>query len=260
MITGRTVERFLASLNPTGRLNSEEGFLHGSGAVKVHGICVCWMATRSAIQYAVAQHCNLIICHEALTFYDYPLWASDPAGEPWLSDRARLQLLDAHHISVLRVHSTVDPTHIGPGLWEVLGLPAPQFSGWAYSHHTVAPITVANLAARARTALGMTHLRVTGDLTRVITELGTAWGGLGLDRHLRTWVKELLPRGIEALLVGETSDFAQRFASENEVALIATCHSASEDPGLRRLAAALAARFSETKVVFRAQEIPWTTC
>lgn len=259
MITGHTVEQFLATFNPAGRLNPEEGFLYGSGEGPVRGICVCWMATWFAIEHAIAEDCNLIVCHEALTFYDYPVWAADPPGEPWAIDRARLELLDSHHISVLRVHSTVDPTHVGPALWDAISLPSPQVSWWASSCHTVEPTTVADLAVRVRKALGMSHLRVSGDLARVITEVGTAWGGGGLDRHIDDWVANLLPCGIEALIVGETSDFAQRFALESDVALIATCHSASEDLGLRRLADDLAGEFPEINVTFRPQEIPWTT-
>jgi len=258
MITGHIVEQFLATFNPQGHLNSEEGFLHGSGDNEVQGICVCWMATQLAINYTIAEGCNLIICHEALTFYDYPVWAPDPPGQPWAIDQARLDLLDAHNISVLRVHSTVDPTHIGPALWDAIGLPEPQFCGWAYSQHKVNPTAVADLATRVQEALGMSHLRVTGELDRVVTNVGTAWGGGGLDRHIDVWVMHLLPRGIEALIVGETNDFAQRFAIENDIVLIETCHSASEDPGLHRLAQDLSQQFPEVRVIFRPQEIPWT--
>ncbi len=259
MITGQSVKEFLSTFNPSGELNSEEGFLYGSGTDEVQGICVCWMASRAAIEYAAQHQCNLIVCHEALTFYDYPLWAANPPGPPWPVDQVRLDLLDAYGIAVLRVHSTVDPTHVGPTLWEIIGLPEPEFRGWAYSQHNITPITVGTLAIRVREALGMAHLRVTGDTEQVVSNVGTAWGGGGLDRHIDIWVEHLLPRGIQALITGETSDFAQRYALDNGVALIETCHSASEDPGLARLAGDLAKRFSTVPVLFRPQEIPWTT-
>jgi len=259
MLTGHCVEKFLASFNPNNRLNAEEIFLHGNGEQEVCGICVCWMATVPAIAYAIEHHCNLIICHEALTFYDYPLWVSDASDQPWPVDQRRLTLLRSHNISVLRAHSTIDPTHIGPALRESIGLPTPQFQGWAFSQHTVAPVSVADLAARTAEALEMDHVRVTGTLGRIVTNVGMAWGGLGLDRHINSWVKHLLPRGVEALIVGETNDFAQRYATESNVALIETCHSASEDPGLQRLAEDLSAQFPTVEVVFRPGEIPWTT-
>lgn len=260
MPSGYDVEQYLSSFNGNGRLNEEEIFLYGSGLEEIRGICICWMATAPAIKFAASEDCNLIICHEALTFYDYPVWASwVTVKEPWESDRTRLKLLEKHGISVLRVHSTVDVTHVGPALWDALELPAPQFSGWAYSHHTVGPVTVAELAARLRRALPIDRVRMTGDPARTVTEIGTCWGGGGLDRNMRIWVEYLFQRGIEALIVGETCDFAQRFALESGIALLEGGHSATEDPGLRRLAKDIGRHLPDTKVVFRPQEVPWVT-
>jgi putative NIF3 family GTP cyclohydrolase 1 type 2 len=259
-MTGNDVQAYLSTFNEQGQLNSEEGFLFGNGDEQVDGICVCWMATTPAVAYAASQGCNLIVCHEALTYWDYPLWKGMvKTTEPWESDRRRLALLEDKGISVLRAHSTVDPTHVGPVLWEVLGLGAPQFSGWVYSHHTVEPITVAQLAQRIRNGLDLTHVRVTGDPLRSVSEVGTCWGGGGLDRNMRLWVEHLFDRGIEALIVGETCDFAQRFAMENDLPLLEAGHSASEDPGLRRLSEDMHRQFPETKVLFRPQEVPWVT-
>ena len=64
-----------------------------------------------------------------------------------IQDKTRLAFLEDQNITVLRAHSTVDATHVGPALWDALGLAPPVFSGWVYSHHTVEPITVAQLAA-----------------------------------------------------------------------------------------------------------------
>ena len=259
-MTGNDVEAYLATFNESGKLNSEEVFLSGSSDAEVRGICVCWMVTLPAAAYAAAQGCNLIVCHEALTYWDYPLWKPMvKATEPWESDRRRLAFLEDQGIAVLRAHSTVDVTHVGPALWDALGLPAPVFSGWVYSHHSVEPITVAQLAARIRGGLDLNEVRVTGDPLRSVSEVGTCWGGGGLDRNMRLWVEHLFDRGIEALIVGETCDFAQRFAMENDLPLLEAGHSASEDPGLRRLAEDLARRFPDTTVRFRPQEVPWVT-
>ena len=259
-MTGNDVAQYLATFNKNGKLNDEEGFLFGTGNDEVQGICVCWMATTPAIAQAIAEGCNLVVCHEALTYWDYPGWkANVKATEPWESDRKRLALLEANRVSVLRAHSTVDPTHVGPALWDALDLPEPQFSGWVYSHHTIEPTTVAGLAARIRTGLDMDHIRVTGDPQRQVSEIGTCWGGGGLDRNMHIWEENLFDRGIEALIVGETCDFAQRFAMENDLPLLEAGHSASEDPGLERLAEDMQNRFTGTKVVYRRQEVPWVT-
>ena len=162
-------------------------------------------------------------------------------------------------MTVLRAHSTVDVSHVGPALWDALALPPPEFSGRVYSHHSVEPVTVEVLAARMRQVLGIDHVRVSGDPTRTVTEIGTCWGGAGLDRSMHLWEAHLFPRGVQALIVGETCDFAQRFALESGVALLEGGHSTTEDPGLRRLAGDIGNRFAETKVIFRPQEIPWRT-
>ena len=259
-MTGNEVAEYLASFNDKGALNPEEGFLFGDGGASVRGICVCWMATTPAVAFAVAEGCDLIVCHEALTYWDYPVWkASVQSTERWECERKRLAMIEANGIAVLRAHSTVDPTHVGPALWDAIGLGEPRSSGWVYSHHTIEPTTVAELAARIRSGLGLDRVRVTGDPQRRVTEVGTCWGGGGLDRNMHLWEEHLFDLGIEALVVGETCDFAQRFAMENDLPLLEAGHSASEDPGLQRLADDIQQRFPDTKVVYRRQEIPWAT-
>jgi putative NIF3 family GTP cyclohydrolase 1 type 2 len=260
MLRASEIEQYLSTFNQKGRLNEEEGFLYGSGDDEVRGICVMWMATAPALAYAAGQDCNLIVCHEAVTLGDYPLWADRVETEgPWACDVARTDLIERHRLTILRGHSTVDPTHVGPALWDILELPAPRFSGWAYSLHTVEPITVARLAERVRSGLGLDHVRVTGDPMQTATEVGTAWGGVCLDRNMHIWLAHLLPRGMEVLIAGEVSDFSQRVAAETGIPMIEAGHSPSEDPGLRRLAEDIGRAFPDTKAIFRPQEVPWVT-
>ena len=80
-----------------------------------------------------------------------------------------------------------------------------------------------------------------------------------MDRNMHIFVKQLLPRGIEAIIVGETNDFTQRVALESGIALLEGGHSATENPGLRRLADDVARHFSEIKVIFHPVEVPWMT-
>ncbi len=256
----RQVEAYLAIFNEQGRLNEEEGFLYGSGDDEVQGICVMWMASAAALEYAAKQGCNLIVCHEAVTFWDYPVWQDrSPIHEPWLCDRRRLAVIEQHGLTILRAHSTVDPTHVGPALWQAVGIGEPSFSGWVYSHHQIEPTTVARLAERTRRGLGLDAVRTTGDPLRACTEVGTCWGGGGMDRNMHHIVEHLLPRGVEVVIVGETNDFTQRMAMDSDIALIEAGHSPSEDPGLRRLADDLAVKFPQTRVIFRPQEVPWVT-
>jgi putative NIF3 family GTP cyclohydrolase 1 type 2 len=113
------------------------------------------------------------------------------------------------------------------------------------------------LAKKVSSGLGMPSLRVTGDPDRRVRRVGTMVGGLGLDRHIRTWETHLMGRGVDVIVAGETNDFAQRFAIDSGIALIETCHSASEEPGLSRLANDLAVRFPAARFVFHKEVIPW---
>ena len=253
------VENYLSKFNENGKLNAEEIFLYGGPEDSVNGICVCWMVSSGAITYAAEQRCNLLVCHEAVTYYDYPVWAGNyESAGPWESDKKRLELIKRHQMTVLRVHSTVDPTHVGPALWKAVGLPEPFFRGWAYSCHTVKAITVRQLAEKVKAGLGLEHIRITGDPERVVNKVGTIWGGGGLDRNMHIWHTHLLPKGAEVIIVGETNEFAQRCALDSGIALLEAGHAGSEDPGLEQLARDVACQFPDTKVVFRAQEPAWT--
>ena len=246
---------YISSLNPTGKLGGEEGVLYGRNNADVSGILVTWMATVAAITHAISESCQLILCHEALTFHDYFPSASSP--EPWTADRARQSLLEKNDIAVVRAHSTVDPTHVVPGFVKTIGLSSPVKQGNVWSFHQENPVKLKSLVERISAGLGMRRLRVTGNPRQTVSRIGTMVGGLGLDRHLVSWERHLMGLGTEVIIAGETNDFAQRFAIDSGTALIETCHSASEEPGLAALANDLESHFGDTRVVFHKEVIPW---
>ncbi len=248
---------YLVSLNPAGKLGGEEGLIYGKHNRSTEGILIAWMATVAAIEEAILENCQVIVSHEALTFHNYFPNASSP--EPWSADRARLSLLEKHALSVIRAHSTVDPTHIVPAFIKAIGLTEPIRSGHVWSFHEEPPISLQELAKRAAAGLKMDRLRVTGAPERIVTRVGTMVGGLMQDRHIDAWEKHLVDLGIEVIIGGETNDFAQRFAIDSGIALIETCHSASEEPGLKILAQDLRLAFEGTMVVFHKEVIPWVT-
>ena len=248
---------YLVSLNRAGKLGGEEGLIYGEHNNRAEGNLVTWMATVNAIEHAISENCQIILSHEALMFHNYFPNASSP--EPWSADRARLTLLEKHALSVIRAHSTVDPTHIVPAFIKIVGLTEPIQSGHVWSFHEEPPISLQDLAKRTATALKMDRLRVTGAPERIVTRVGTMVGGLMQDRHIDAWEKYLMHLGVEVIIGGETNDFAQRFAIDSGIALIETCHSTSEEPGLQLLAKDLRTVFEDTKVVFHQEVIPWVT-
>jgi putative NIF3 family GTP cyclohydrolase 1 type 2 len=246
---------YLASWNPDHKLNGEEGVLHAGADVDIRGLLVSWMPTVSAIRRAIREGCQMIVCHEALTFHDYFPNASTP--DPWTADRARLALLREAALTVVRAHSTVDPTHVVPGFIRAVGLSPPLERGQVWSFHREEPIPLKGLAKRVAAGLGMGSLRVTGEPDRLVSRVGTMVGGLGQDRHLRSWERHLMGLDPDVIVAGETNDFAQRFAIDSGIALIETCHSASEEPGLQVLAGDLGSRFPDVRVAFHREVVPW---
>lgn len=132
--------------------------------------------------------------------------------------------------------------------------------GAGQSFHHEDPIDLRALTRKVADGLGMEGpLRHTGDPDRVVTRVGTMVGGLMQDRHIKSWETYLMEHDVEVIIGGETNDFAQRFAVDSGIALIETCHSASEEPGLRNLANDPKSQFDEVEVAFHSEAVPWAT-
>jgi putative NIF3 family GTP cyclohydrolase 1 type 2 len=70
-------------------------------------------------------------------------------------------------------------------------------------------------------------------------------------------VDEAILAGADAIICGETLDYAFRAAVDADVALIETAHVNSENPGVREYARLLAAKLTDTPVRFIDAGIPW---
>ncbi len=93
-----------------------------------------------------------------------------------------------------------------------------------------APMTVCDLTARVRSALGLKSLRVSsgadGEVTMVAAAAGSAKGLLG----------EIAASGAQAFVAGEIGHHLAVEAAENGIAAIEVGHFASERPGIAHLA------------------------
>src|ERR1035437_8963826 len=136
-MTAREVCQHIASLSPP--LGAEEGFRYGDSEAEVSGVLVCWMATLAAMQEAVAEGCNLLVCHEDLFF---PYAFLDPAFEKhitWPVNRARIKTMAEHDLVVYRSHSTLDRALICDEFSRALGLGESLVREGYYRLHEVAP-------------------------------------------------------------------------------------------------------------------------
>jgi putative NIF3 family GTP cyclohydrolase 1 type 2 len=233
----------------------EEGFKFGDPEAEVVGVFVCWMPTVAALQQAIAEHCNLVICHETLFF---PQSAPIDGERCWRTNRLRMQLMHQGDLVVYRAHGKLDRLCIFEGFAAALGLDAVH-SGEGFARvFSLPPTRLATLAERAKQVTGMPIVRVTGDLERQVTRVGLPWGGLGLFVNI-TFMQRLVEHGAEAGICGETDEYAMRFAEDAGLALIETSHAACENVGLRCFAAMLREARPGLKVVFHESGPGWRT-
>jgi putative NIF3 family GTP cyclohydrolase 1 type 2 len=250
----REVQDFLVALSPP--LGAEEGFRFGDPGLEVSGMLVTWMATCDAIRSAADNGRNLIICHED------PFFGGSGSGAPetsitWRVNRDRIGLCARHDIAILRAHGTLDRLCVVDEFARAAGLRGSDIREEGLARiFTIPEIRLGDFAVCVRDNLRLRRLRVVGDLDRRVTKVGVAVGGIGLSVNIAFW-ETLLRHGAQAVLVGETDEYAMRYALDNDIAVIETSHAASENPGLRRFCDILRERFPGAPLDFFECAVPW---
>jgi putative NIF3 family GTP cyclohydrolase 1 type 2 len=250
----RDIAQSIEALSPP--VGGEEGFKYGDPAAEVSGVLVCWMATIAAIEQAVAEGCNLIVCHEDVYF---PYAFMDAALEKhltWRVNRERIGRFARHGLTVYRSHCTLDRRFIVDAFPVALGLGEPAIREGYYLIFDTPPTPVRALAAQARDRLGLDNVRVTGDLDGIVTRLGLPVGGVGLSLNVG-FINALLDYGVDGLIAGEMDEYAMRYVVDAGVPMVETGHSASENPGLRRFCDELRAAHPGLRVAFHECDRPW---
>ncbi len=235
---------------------NDEGFKFGNPHARIKGVLVCWMCTLAAIQRAVAEGCNMIVCHEEM---HYPYAAFEPGLEKyltWTVNRQRIQALSRSEITVYRAHGMLDHYCILDDFAAELGLGSPTVSEGFYRIYDVEPRTVAQLTEQVKQVMDMDSVRVTGDPSRQVSRVGLPWGGLGLSVNI-SFVEGLLGYRPDVLIAGETDEYTMFYCRDADVPLIETSHAGSENFGLAHFADDLASVMPGTKVVFHRCPVPW---
>jgi putative NIF3 family GTP cyclohydrolase 1 type 2 len=248
-MTARNVVHFIEDQVP--QLSGEEGFQYGDPEAEVAGVVICWMATVPALRFAADHGCNLVIAHEATFQPD-----DSQRQYEWVPNRARREILDAHRIALFRSHWSADTICIFDEFARLLGLGEVSRGEGFYRVFAIEPTTVRRLADRAKQAMGLETIRVAGDLDKVVSRVGLAWGGLGLYSNVG-FLQKILENGADVAIGGESDDIAMRFALDSDLPFIETGHSVSENPGLRILSQQLAGAFPRLKVLFFENPLPY---
>ncbi len=234
----------------------DEGFKFGTPRAPVSGVLVCWMCTLAAIKRAVAEGCNMIVCHEEM---HYPYATFKPGLEKyltWTVNRQRIQALSHAEVTVYRAHGMLDHYCILDDFAAELGLSSPDVNEEFYRIYDIELHTVGQLVEQVKAAVGMDCVRVTGDLAREVSRVGLPWGGLGLSVNV-DFIEGLLAYHPDVLIAGETDEYAMFYCIDADVPLIETSHVASENFGLAHFAQDLAADLPSLKVVFHSCPVPW---
>ena len=259
MTTLSAILSYLAALNPRGALGSDEGLLFGAPNAEARKLIVCWMADEPAIRHAIAIGADAILAHEAL-FYPYGVLEEGKAPDflSWETNRARLRLLAAHGISVIRAHGTLDCLCVFDAFAELLGLGAPvQAVDDMLNIHEIEPMPYGALVEQVKRRVGLEALRAThGDPNRLVRRVGLPAGGLGLFVNVACQQK-LIAHGCDVLIAGEADNYGFRFASGAGIDMIETGHETSENPGLRQFARQLTEAFPQIEIDFYENQPPF---
>jgi len=251
MATIADIVGFLTEL--AGPLNRDEGIRYGKLTREVTGICVCWMATPEAIKFAHSKGANLMVCHEDLFLPYGKVEGSETAADflSWEINRGRLELLSKYAMAVMRLHGSLDKRCVLDAFARQLELGEPLVSKTDYVKvYQIEPVSISELTKRVKQLLNMDGIRAAiNDPNRSVSRIGLAWGGLGLFVNA-TFIQDLIANGCEALIAGETDNYAMRMALEAGVDIIETSHEVSESKGLRRFAHELANLCPDLEVFF----------
>lgn len=260
-MTAREVEQIILEMAPLeGAVQGDpNGLLFGDPQTPVTGIATTWTPTVRVLQEAAAEGLNLVLTHEIPFFPTAPTeWYRTLTEEERPHNLARRALLDRHGICICRCHSNWDcvvNTGIADSCARALGLGEPVYRARFVRMYAVEPQTLAQLAEHCKRRLGVPHVRVAGDLSRVVKKIGVAYGGFG---QMWSCVDEFIIEGAEAVIVGECIDYTIRAAVDAGLGLIETSHIGSENPGMRRFAHLLQERLPDLPVRFIDAGHPWT--
>lgn len=225
----------------------------------VTGIGVAWWITSGMLGEFPGQGLNMGITHEKIT---YPVPENYKWGMATATDEVPANIRIAGlcrdlGITVHRFHSNIDmapwgmPRAVVRQLgWEACG------QDWSRGVPviTVPETTLGELAAHIKAALGVPFVRFDGDLSRKVSRVALAWGGL-----CQHWAGAscALPLGYDVLIGGDIIDGVVRFAREHGFAVLDAMHHATEWEAMRELGRKMQHRFRSVRVVEFENDSPW---
>ncbi len=252
-MTVNELASYIVELKGAG-LNGDEGVLYGDPKAEIEGVLLTWMATVPALEKAVEEGCNVVLCHERF----YLAWGELREQQiAWAPNKARVKVAGASGLTILRVHGSMDQICIFDDFADALGLPNPTPGTGCQKVFPMPETTVRELVERVKTTFGLPHVRMCGDMDKRVQCAGLPWGGLGLDSNI-SYINGCIERGADVLIAGESDEYGFTFAADSGVPMIETGHSVSENLGMKHFGEMLQGKVPSIKTVFFDATRPFT--
>lgn len=248
MITIAQVGRFLETFAPLHLAEEWDnvGLLVGDPAGEVRRIMTCLTLTTSTVAEAVREQADLVVTHHPLPFKPLKRITSET------TTGTLLLALIRGGVAVYSPHTAFDSAaeginqHLAARL-EILEIEplipqADSTLGTGRMGRLPIPHSLADFAARSKSALNSSHLQVVGDLSQRIERVAVACGSGG------SFLGAARAASCDALVTGETNLHTCYEAEAIGVALIIAGHYATERFHLDHLANVLQQQFAELKV------------
>ena len=256
-----TVQNIIDLILKEGKLNVQKDTVDtiksGTSSQVVTGIVTTMFATISVIEQAVKLNANFIIAHEP-TFYnhsDNPDWVKNNSVT-----KQKQQLLEKHKIVVWRFHDychALSPDAVSYGVAKKANW-LPYYKAGQVSL-TIPTIPLKQLVQHLKTSLGISHVRIIGDLDQKCEKIALLPGAWGGQRQVSA-VESEKP---DVLIVGELSEWetaeyirdSRSFGGKT--ALIILGHAVSEEPGMEYFVDWLQPKLTDLKVTHLASGDPF---
>ncbi|WP_309121221.1 Nif3-like dinuclear metal center hexameric protein [Paenibacillus sp.] len=252
---GQFIERYVQPPTSSGAGSGAtvDGFVAGAPNTIVTGVVTAFLASQAVLEQAVALGANLVITHEGIDYSHHsnasllrdedPVWS---AKQAWIAGAG---------LVVYRYHDGMHrrrPDEIAAGLVEALGWEScvedirPEAS-----IVRLPPFELRSLAALLKEKLSLPYVRVAGDPDAPCARIGVTVGYRGGGAAAIPLLRE-----VDAVVAGEGPEWeTPEYVSDalhqgRKKAFLLIGHAASEEPGMRRLAARLQAACPDVPVRF----------
>jgi putative NIF3 family GTP cyclohydrolase 1 type 2 len=214
VMAGQLIELILARLATPSRPRSNDRLIAGDPLTPVTGIATVAMATFDALKAAVAAKKNLILTADSTWWSENDGLASMEGNETF---RAKRDFIRANNLVIYRIAdhlADTRPNPIAAGMARELGWEDQAAQGAEAARFRLPPTNLLQLSQFLQTRLGARTLRVIGDPTQPVSNVGAIWGRATQMPAIRA-----LRSDIDVLIVGYTFEWEAVLYAQDQNAI-----------------------------------------